>query len=142
MDKDVQRVLDGMDRSTPTARAAADEVASAVRSSPYLCGVMRDAAHAGALEGLLVSYVEHEGGHYDGKRIALSAEMMQFEPKQARQDTLTFVLGHEVGHALLKAYEDRATKALETSIDSLLMSGNDRVDVDPAGQHLHRAQSS
>lgn len=62
MDKEVQQILDGMDRSTPAARAQAGAVATAVQSSVTLQAMIAEAASRGHLARIRVSPSPNAGG--------------------------------------------------------------------------------
>lgn len=131
MDKDVQNLLSQMDRTTSAARTAAAEIEGAVRSSPYLQNLIRESVDAGSLSRIELVRVDHEGGHYDHitGQVALSPSILDFGSERQRRDALTFVLGHEVGHSLLKRYGEKTENDLDTSLNQLLMSQEDRIDV-------------
>lgn len=143
MHPEVQRLLDGLDRSSPVARSRADEIAAAVTSSPYLQDRMRAAVRDGTLERIEVGSRANEGGHYDDgtNTVSLARSLFETPSTRERRDGLTFVLGHEVGHALMQGQSDHKSAAFRLEVNNLLAApADERVDATAlVGRYLERS---
>jgi predicted Zn-dependent protease with MMP-like domain len=105
--------LQGLTKDLSPSEAA--QVETSILSSPHLQQRIEQALRGGLVEHIRVSpSTTNSGGHYDSDEKAVYISETPFtsnmyQNQQQRLDRITFVLGHEVGHA----FQDKeSTKAL------------------------------
>jgi hypothetical protein len=110
------------------------DVEAAIASSPYLLDRVRASVEAGYLKEFRVSpSSDHSGGHYDGQHKAVYINEDTFAVSSVRSirlDTLTFVVGHEVGHSFLANGRQLSQQDLQNSINGALWTQSDQSYVD------------
>lgn len=134
---DVQRVLDGMTRSTAEAAARARDIEDAVRSSPYLQQRMSQAITAGHLKHISAdpSGGQRLGAFNDERdTVLLSPTLFAGQSRQARLDGITDVLGHEVMHGVISERREDKNETIYTRAYQLSASnghGSGVIDATP-----------
>lgn len=125
-----------IERSELAASAQAD-VRAAIDSSPYLEAVMLKGIQENRIRELTASNDPNEGGHYDRSTgaISINADYFGIDSRKDRLDTLTGVLGHEAGHALMarsaEITEHRYAFEVEQALRDATRDGNATVDITP-----------
>lgn len=99
----VDQRIDDLIKGSDLAPARQADVRAAIESSPYLEAVMLSGIQDNRIRKLTLSNDPNEGGHYDRQTGSISIQSSYFDIKNTtrRLDTLTGVLGHEAGHALM-----------------------------------------
>jgi hypothetical protein len=110
------------------------DVEAAIASSPYLLDRVRTSVQEGHLKEFKVSpSSEHSGGYYDAQEKAVYINEDTFAVSNVRSirlDTLTFVVGHEVGHSFLANGRRLSQQELQNSINGALWTQSDQPFVD------------
>ena len=130
------RVVETINRShlAPTAQA---DVRAAIDSSPYLQSVMLKGIDESRIRELKVSNDPNQGGHYalDTGAISINADYLAIEDRRERLDTLTSVIGHEAGHALMARSAEITVHTYAFEVTNALrqgtQNGDHSVDITP-----------
>lgn len=106
---------------------AANDVETAIASSPYLAHVMIDAAERKTLKHIGVTTEKNEGGHYEAETGTIFVRLDNFDETQfehrKRVDQITGILGHETGHALTQQARAAEISRLSRAIEIKLTDG-------------------
>lgn len=106
---------------------AANDVETAIASSPYLAHVMIDAAERRTLKHIGVTTEKNEGGHYEAETGTIFIRLDNFDETQfehrKRVDQITGILGHETGHALTQQARAAEISRLSRAIEIKLTDG-------------------
>lgn len=142
--REIESLLDELSKQQGLPSGGVADIRSAIESSPYLASVMSQAIEGQTLRHIEISNKPNEGGHYDRSTgtIHISADAFKIERIRDRLDTLTGVLGHEAGHAMLAhkaAHTDNAyTFGAERTIKEAMTYGDPSVNVQPLADQFRR----
>jgi hypothetical protein len=135
--RDIDRMLQQLERQPGLPKGAVQDVREAIDTSPYLASTMIKAIEMGTLRRLEISNQPNESGHYDDKTATVSISTGLFAATQqtVRVDMLSGTLGHETGHALMALSARNSVNTfvfnLDTAIKDGVRYGEPVVDVTP-----------
>lgn len=115
----IEPLLDELAKQENLPSGAVDDIRAAIESSPYLASVMSYAIDAKLLRHIEISNKPNEGGHFDRTTgtIHINADIFGERSNELRLDTITGVLGHETGHAMMANEAARADNAYTVGVE-------------------------
>lgn len=142
---DIRPLLNELAQKQGLPPSAVADLEATIASSPYLSNVMSSAIESGSLKHLATTNEPHQSGHYDNLTGTIHLNASNFDPKNYdnasdRRDSLTVVLGHETGHALLADAAQRERYTLSYNVtEGIRTASREQTAVDvtePADRYL------
>lgn len=117
---EIEKLIENMELPAGVPADARDSIREAIESSRYLQLRMSKEIADGNLDGIAIRDRKGQLGHFDDAAKAVSIDVDVFRlygnNRQQLGDALTFVMGHEVGHANTYADRQQALNTLKTAV--------------------------